>query len=118
MISIIATLGVRRRCWAMPAHSKLYLALLRLRLVGLDDHLHQFVTHDVLFAEVDEVNALNAGQYLLSFDQAAALARRKIDLGYIAGDYCLRTKSDARQKHLHLLTCSVLRFVEDHERIR
>src|SRR5437764_6151051 len=96
----------------------LYLALLRVRFVGLDDHLHQFVAHDVLFAEVDEFDALDAGQHPLSFDQAAALARRQIDLGYVAGDYCLRTKSDARQKQLHLLTRRVLRFVEDHERIR
>jgi len=52
------------------------LALLGMRLVGFNDHLHQLVPDDVFVAEVNEVNAIDAGQDALSLDQTAAFSCR------------------------------------------
>jgi hypothetical protein len=49
-------------------HQCLNLALLRMRLIGLDDHLHQLVTDHVFVAEVDEVDAIDAGQDAFGLD--------------------------------------------------
>ena len=77
----------------------LHLALLGMRLVRLDDHLHEFVTHDVLLAEVDELDAFDVREHAFGFDQPTSFPRRQIDLGNVAGNHCLRAKTDARQKH-------------------
>ena len=55
-----------------------------MRLVGLDDHLHQLVPDDVFITEVNEVDAINAGQHALSFNQSAAFAVGPIELGEMA----------------------------------
>src|SRR4051794_25424246 len=86
-------------------------ALVRVRFVGFDDHLDEAVADDILFCEIDELYAFDVREDALGFDEAAALARRKINLRDIASNHGLRAEADARQKHLHLLARRVLRFV-------
>ena len=41
--------------------------------------------------------------------------RARSDLGAVARDHCLAAKADARQEHLHLLWCGVLRLIQNDE---
>src|SRR5258708_3876871 len=111
-------IATRRRQSPIRNRQCLNLALLRMRLVGLDDHLHEFVPHHVFITEVNKVYAVDARQDAFGLDQTAAFARRQIDLGHVAGDHCFRAKSNSRQKHFHLFAGRVLRFVKDYECIR
>src|SRR6185436_13196531 len=77
----------------------LHLGLLRMRLVGLDNHLHQFVADDVFVAEVNKVYSFDTRQHTFGLDQAAAFAGRQIDLSHVTGDDGLRAKPDTREKH-------------------
>src|SRR5579864_19515 len=55
--------------------------------VGLDDALHQVVTHHVAFVEMDDGNALDFPDDVERFDQAGTPFRRQIDLRNITSDY-------------------------------
>src|SRR5207244_1878120 len=88
-----------------------------LRLVSLDDHLYQLVTHDVLFVEVDEFNAFDISQYAFGLHQAAPFSGGQINLRYVAGNNRLRAETNAREKHLHLLAGRVLRFIQNNKGI-
>src|SRR5438105_6219712 len=68
------------------------LALARMRLVGLDDELHEAVAHDVSLVEVDELDALDLREHALDLDEAAALARRQVNLRHVARDDRLRAE--------------------------
>src|SRR4051794_31684803 len=76
------------------------------------------MAHDIFFGEIDELYLIDVGEYALGFDQAAALARRQVNLRHVARNHGLRAEADARQKHLHLLARRVLSFVQDDESIR
>ena len=65
------------------------LALLGLFFVSLDDHLHELVTHDVFFGEVDKLDAFEIGEHAFRFNQAAAFSGRQIHLSDVAGDHRL-----------------------------
>ena len=84
-------------------------------VVGLDNHLHQLVAHDVFFVEVDKLNAFDVGQNSFSFDQAASFPLRQVYLRDVAGDNGFGAKADSRQEHLHLFAGSVLRFIQNDE---
>ena len=60
-------------------------------------------------------DVLDAGQKASRVAQPAARAARQIDLRHVAVDDHLRTRAQARKKHLELFARRVLRFVEDHE---
>src|SRR5438477_1057097 len=89
-----------------------------LRLVGFDNHLDEAVADDIFLVEVDELYAFYLREYAFGLDESAALARGQINLRHVARDDRLRAEADARQSHLHLLGRSVLRLVENDERIR
>src|ERR1051325_9826215 len=80
-------------------------------IVGFDNVLHQLVTNHVPLVEVDELDALDVSQNLPYPDQARNPFRRQIHLGNIARDNHFGMKPEPREKHLHLLRRSVLRFV-------
>src|SRR5687767_13649052 len=86
-------------------------------LVGIDDALNQGMTHYVFGIEIGKRDAADVFQHIFGLDQAALLAAREIDLGYVAIDDGLAAEPDARQEHLHLLGRRILRFIEDHERV-
>src|SRR5438128_1781266 len=62
------------------------LPILREGIVCLHDLLHQLVTNDVLFVEVDERNPLHVADHLQGFHQAGDSSCREIDLRDVAGD--------------------------------
>src|SRR5664279_4217550 len=95
-------------------------ALLHSRVAGvrLDDVPHQAVTDDVGLAEIVEPDPLDSLQNALYLDQPGLLAPRQIDLRFVARDHGLRVHAESRQEHLHLRVGRVLRFVENHERVR
>src|SRR6202166_4695627 len=86
-------------------------------LVSADDLLHQIVAHDVLFAELDGANAIDLAADFEGFHEARLLSGRQVDLCDVTGDDRLGIKTQARQKHLHLLAGGILRLIENHERI-
>ena len=90
---------------------------LGVRVVGLDDPLHELVADDVLAAEADELDPLDRVQDVADDDQAGLLLARQVHLGDVAGDHHLRAEAEAGEEHLHLLGGRVLRLVEDHERV-
>src|SRR5579884_200910 len=86
-------------------------------VVGRDDPPHELVTDDVLVAEVDEGDALDAVEDLVHDEQARLLVGRQVDLRHVSGDDHLRVEPEPGQKHLHLLGGRVLRLVEDDEAV-
>ena len=86
-------------------------------LVGLDDVLHKLVPDDISFIEIDELDAVDVAKNLPYFDESGYTIRRKIDLRNVAGDHNFRVESQPSQKHFHLFRGSVLRFIENDERI-
>ena len=91
--------------------------LLGVELVRLDDPLHELVPHDVLVAELHELDAVDRAEDVLHLDQPRRLLARQVDLRHVAGDDDLRAEAEARQEHLHLLGRGVLRLVEDDEAV-
>src|SRR5438046_10282333 len=61
------------------------------------------MAHDIAIGEVEEADAFDAIENRARFAQARLLASRQIDLGDVAGDDALRSESEAREEHLHLL---------------
>src|SRR6476619_3302609 len=86
-------------------------------VVGGDDALDELVPHDVLAAEVHELEAVDAPEDVVDHDQARLLVAREIDLRDVAGHDHLGAEPEAGEEHLHLLGARVLRLVEDHERV-
>src|ERR1700743_1359715 len=80
-----------------------------------DDPLDEFVTDDVLAAELDEGDVFDLVEDVADHHQAGALVGRQIDLGDVAGDDHARAEAEPGEEHLHLLGRRVLRLVEDHE---
>src|SRR4029079_16792627 len=66
----------------------------RVRLVGLDDQLHQLVADDVAVVEVDERDALDRADDFHRLDQAGSAAGRQIDLRDVAGDHRLGAEAE------------------------
>src|SRR5262249_56435177 len=100
-------------------HSQLVFELrLAVSLVSLDDHMNEVMAYDVFLVEVNELDPCDSGDHALSFHEPRASSRRQVDLSYVAGDYRFRSKSNASQKHLHLLGGGVLRFVQNDKCIR
>lgn len=93
----------------------LFFFVLAVIFVGPDDHLNEFMTDDVLFVEVNKVDAVQVFEDQLGLFQTTLLAARKIDLGLVAGDDGLGTESDAGKEHLHLFAGGVLGLVKDYE---
>src|SRR3954447_6571825 len=89
----------------------------RVRLVRLDDLLHQLVADDVAIIEVDERDAVDRADDFHRLDEPAGAAGWQIDLRDVAGDHRLGAEAEPRQEHLHLLGGRVLRLVEDDERV-
>src|SRR5262249_25899165 len=79
-------------------------------MVGFDDHLHQVVTHDILFIELDELDSFNVTNHASGFDEAGFPAGRQIYLSHITGNHSLRSEADSRKEHLHLFGRRILRF--------
>src|SRR5208337_3408825 len=86
-------------------------------VVGANDALHQVMTHHIALVEMHEGESVYALQNLDGFDQTAAARRRQVDLRNVAGDHRFGIKSQAGDKHLHLLGGGVLRLVKNDERI-
>src|SRR5215208_4588030 len=80
--------------------------------VGGDDPLHELVPDDVLAAEADEVDVLDAGEDVAHLDQARPRAPLQVDLGDVPGDVELGAEPEAGEEHLHLLRARVLSLVE------
>src|SRR5207249_6377741 len=91
--------------------------LLRVQLVCLHDSLDELVPDDVFMPEADERDAVDGAEDVLYLDEPGGLLTRQVDLGDVAGDDDLGTEPEAGQEHLHLLRTSVLRFVENDERV-
>ena len=87
------------------------------RFIRRHDGLHQRVSHHIGGLENREGNATNSVQDITRVDESADLALLQVHLRDIYGDHRLGAKSDARQKHFHLLRRGVLRLVEDDERV-
>src|SRR6185503_1661810 len=68
-------------------HRHLYLTSLGVLFVGFDDHLHELVTHDILFGEVDEFDTLEIRKDAFGFYQSTALTLRQIHLRDVTGDH-------------------------------
>ena len=79
--------------------------------IRLDDTLHQFMPHDVLFGQIALRDTLYPVEHTQRFFQAGLLTVRQVNLRNIARDNRLRTKPEASQEHFHLLgrRCSALR---------
>src|SRR5690349_6643758 len=56
-------------------------------VVGLDDFLDKRMTNDVRPAERVEINALDAGEDVTDFEQAALFCPRQIDLRDVTRDH-------------------------------
>src|ERR1700747_1905368 len=93
------------------------IAALGVLVVGLDDALDEFVAHDVLGAEGDELDVVELREHVPDDDQSRALLGRQVDLRDDAGDDHLRAEAEPREEHLHLLWRGVLGLVEDDERV-
>src|SRR4051794_12288512 len=91
--------------------------LLRMLAIRLHDPLHELVPDDVLEAEADERDVVDALEDVLHLDQPRRLVARQVDLRDVAGDDDLRAEAEPRQEHLHLLGRGVLRLVEDDEAV-
>src|SRR4029077_19991372 len=87
------------------------------RLVSLHDSLDQLMAHDVASIEECESDPLNAAQDELCVMQSRHPSLGQIRLCQIGGDHRTRTKTNARQEHLHLLDGGVLSLIEDDERL-
>src|SRR5205823_7169737 len=85
-------------------------------LVRVDDVLDDLVSHHVACTQVDEPQAVDPTEHLVETDQTAAAARH-VDLRDVARDHGLRSETDAREEHLHLLGRGVLGLVEDDEAV-
>src|ERR1700757_708339 len=72
-------------------------------LVGADDLLDEIMAHHVLFAELDYADSREAPANFQGPNQTGCFPCGEVDLRDIAGNHCLGIKSQARQKHLHLL---------------
>src|ERR1041384_3348195 len=78
--------------------------------VRVDDVLQDAVTDDVAARELDELEAVDAGEHAAGGKQAGTTAAvGEVDLGHVARDHCLRTEPESGQEHLHLLGRRVLR---------
>lgn len=55
-------------------------------IVGLDDHLDEFVADDVSVGEVDELDAFEPTEDVFGFAEPALLAAGQVDLRFVAGD--------------------------------
>ena len=86
-------------------------------LVGLDDALHQRVTHHILRGEVGERDARDILQHVDHFPQPGTGAARQIGLRDVARDDGRGTEADTGEEHLHLFDGRVLRLIENDERI-
>src|SRR5580704_10209232 len=86
-------------------------------LIGADDLLYQVVAHDIFFCEVGDADLVDFAADFQRLNQPGFLARRQVDLRDVTGDDGLGIKAQAREKHLHLFTGGILRFVENDERV-
>src|SRR5713226_9205486 len=86
-------------------------------LVGVHDVGHQLVPDDIVTSQPGEINIVDAVQYVLDQAQAAQLTGRQVDLRDVSGDDDPGAKAEPGQEHLHLLGRSVLRLVENDERV-
>src|SRR5205807_2393790 len=59
--------------------------LLGVELVRLDDALNELVPHDILVAELHELDAFDRTQDVLHLDQPRGLLARNVVLRYVAG---------------------------------
>ena len=50
------------------ADDALHVALAGVLVVGLDNHLHQLMAHDIFFSEIDELDAIQIRQHALGFN--------------------------------------------------
>ena len=73
------------------------------------------MTHHVARIKKCKADALDVLEHFGHLDQTRRRAARQIDLRHIAGHHCRGIKTQARQKHFHLLNGGVLRFVENDE---
>ena len=55
-------------------------------VVGLHDHLNEFVPDDILLVKVDEVDTLQTGKHDLSLFYPALLSTGQIDLSLVTSD--------------------------------
>ena len=75
------------------------------------------MTHDVFFPELDIADAFNFAAHFQRLDQPALFPLRQVNLRHVPGDHRFRIEAQPRQKHFHLFAGSVLRLVQNHERI-
>jgi hypothetical protein len=80
-------------------------------LIGGDDVLHEAMTNNVFFTEVDKLNAVDITKNLLRLFQAGAGACGQIDLRNIACNHGLRAVAQPREEHFHLFRRRILRFI-------
>src|SRR6266478_302762 len=110
--------GLQPRSLLFTHHDFLDVTLLTVLFIGLDDHLHEFVTHDIFVSEIDKLNPLDVCEYSFSLNQTTAFASRQVNLGHVSGNNCLRTETDPGEKHLHLFASRVLGFIKNDECVR
>src|SRR5436305_400628 len=60
---------------------------LRVLVVRGDDPTDQLVSHDVLVAEADEIDALDPAEHVGDDDQAGIVLARQVDLRDVPGDH-------------------------------
>jgi len=53
---------------ASSTDDTLHVALAGVLVVGLDNHLHQLMAHDIFFSEIDELDAIQIRQHALGFN--------------------------------------------------
>ena len=80
--------------------------------VGFDYALHERVAHDVLFAKLDASDARHILEHMQSLYQTRLHRAREVNLRSITCDNHLGIHAEAREKHLDLMYCRVLRLVE------
>src|SRR6185436_17376389 len=105
--------------WTVRASSRVRPGLrFGVPLISIDDALHERVAHHVARLKIGKGDAAHALQYDARLDESAFVAARQVDLRDVAGNDRFAAETDARQEHFHLFRRRVLRFVEDHERLR
>src|SRR5689334_9442053 len=81
-----------------------------IRVVRLDDRLHELVTYHITLVEVDERDAVDLADHFHRLNQAGDSATGQIDLRDVASHHRLGAEAQSRQEHLHLFGRRVLRL--------
>ena len=82
-----------------------------------NDALHQGMPDHVAFLKLDNRDAIHTSENASRLEQTRMFMPWQIDLRGITSNHGFGMMAEPGQKHEHLLSSRVLRFIEDNERI-